>query len=170
MFVRHAILETPELGELTLVACDSALTGVYFQGHWHLPDPSEFGEQVDLTTDAVLSEAARELGQFLRGDRTTFDLPTAMHGSAFEERVWTLLRELPFGGTTTYGDLAESLGDRNLARKVGQAVGRNPLSIVVGCHRVVGKSGELRGYAGWLERKRFLLDLEAGRLRVPTAA
>ena len=101
---------------------------------------------------------------------STFDLPTATHGSAFEERVWALLRELPFGETTTYGDLAESLGDRNLARRVGQAVGRNPLSIVVGCHRVVGKGGELRGYAGGLDRKRFLLDLEAGRLRVPTAA
>ena len=170
MFIRHAILETPELGELTLVASDSALIGVYFQGHWHLPDPSEFGERVDLATDPVLFEAAVELGQFLQGDRTTFDLPTAMHGSAFEERVWTLLRELPFGETTTYGDLAETLGDRNLARKVGQAVGRNPLSIVVGCHRVVGKGGELRGYAGGLERKRFLLDLESGTLRVSAAA
>ena len=170
MFVRHAILETPELGELTLVAADSALVGVYFPGHWYLPDPAKLGERVDLATDRVLFEAAVELGQFLQGERMTFDLPTAMHGSAFEERVWALLRELPFGETTTYGDLAESLGDRNLARKVGQAVGRNPLSIVVGCHRVVGKGGELRGYAGGLDRKRFLLDLEAGRLRVPTAA
>ena len=101
----------------------------------------------------MLFEAAVELGQFLQGERMTFDLPTAMHGSAFEERVWALLRELPFGETTTYGDLAESLGDRNLARKVGQAVGRNPLSIVVGCHRVVGKGGELRGYAGGLDRE-----------------
>jgi methylated-DNA-[protein]-cysteine S-methyltransferase len=170
MFIRHAILETAELGELTLVAGDSALIGVYFQGHWHLPDPSEFGPRVELGTDLVLYDAAVELGQFLRGDRMTFALPTAMHGSEFEERVWSALRELPFGETTTYGDLAESLGDRNLARKVGQAVGRNPLSIVVGCHRVVGKGGELRGYAGGLDRKRFLLDLEAGRLRMSAAA
>ena len=170
MFTRHAVVETPELGELTLVAADSALVGVYFPGHWHLPDPASFGERVDVATDPVLSAAALELGQFLRGERSSFDLPTAMHGSAFEERVWALLRELPFGETTTYGDLAASMGDRNLARKVGQAVGRNPLSIIVGCHRVVGKSGELRGYAGGLDRKRFLLDLEGGRLRVPAVA
>ena len=170
MFVRHAILETPELGELTLVAADSALVGVYFPGHWYLPDPADLGERVDLATDWVLSEAAVELGQVLQGERVTVDMPTTLHGNAFEERVWALLRGLAFGETTTYGELAESLGDRNLARKVGQAVGRNPLSIVVGCHRVVGKSGELRGYAGGLERKRSLLDLEGGRLRVPVAA
>ncbi len=170
MFMRHAVVETPELGELTLVAVDSALVGVYFPAHRHLPDPAELGARVDLATDPVLSEAAVQLGQFLQGERTSFDLPTAMRGSAFEERVWALLRELPFGRTTTYGELGESLGDRNLARRVGQAVGRNPLSIVVGCHRVVGQGGELRGYAGGLDRKRFLLDLESGRLRVSAAA
>jgi methylated-DNA-[protein]-cysteine S-methyltransferase len=170
MLKRHAVVETPELGELTLVAADSALVGVYFPGHLHLPDPAELGERVDLATDPVLSVAAVELGQFLRGERTSFDFALAQHGSAFEERVWALLRELSFGETTTYGDLAASLGDRNLARKVGQAVGRNPLSIVVGCHRVVGKSGDLRGYAGGLDRKRLLLDLESGRLRVSAAA
>ena len=170
MFTRHAIVETPELGELTLVAADSALVGVYFPGHRHLPDPAELGGQVDLATDPVLAWTAVELGQFLRGERTSFDVATAICGNAFEERVWALLRELPFGETTTYGDLAQTLGDRALARRVGQAVARNPLSVVVGCHRVVGKSGELRGYAGGLDRKRFLLDLECGRLRVSAAA
>jgi methylated-DNA-[protein]-cysteine S-methyltransferase len=170
MFTRHAVVDTPELGDLTLVAADSALVGVYFPGHWHLPDTAGFGERVELESDPILSRAAIELGQFLRGERTTFDLSTGTHGSAFEEQVWLLLRELGFGETTTYGELAERLGDRNLARRVGQAVGRNPLSIVVGCHRVVGKDGGLRGYAGGLERKRFLLDLEGGRLRVPAAA
>ena len=114
----------------------------------------------------MLAEASRQLHEYLAGERTSFDLRTATRGGAFEERVWSLLREIPFGETTTYGELAERLGgERTLARRVGQAVGSNPLSIVVPCHRVVGKNGELRGYAGGFERKQFLLDLEgAGQL------
>jgi methylated-DNA-[protein]-cysteine S-methyltransferase len=157
---RHTILTTPELGDLTLVAVGPSLVGVYFPGHWTLPDPAVFGERVELEDDPVLARAAGQLREFLRGERTEFDLDTAAHGSAFERRVWALLNEIPFGETTTYGDLADELGDRTLARRVGQAVGRNPLSIVVGCHRVLGKDGELRGYAGGIERKQFLLALE----------
>jgi methylated-DNA-[protein]-cysteine S-methyltransferase len=160
MDTRHGVISTEELGELTLVASGSALVGVYFPDHTTKPDRRSFGESVDCATDPVLSEAAGQLRQYLRGERTTFELATAAHGSVFEERVWALLRELRFGQTATYGDLGETLGDRALARRVGQAVGRNPLSIVVGCHRVVGKDRVLRGYAGGLERKQFLLDLE----------
>jgi methylated-DNA-[protein]-cysteine S-methyltransferase len=160
MSTRHAVVHTHELGELTLVAAGDALAGIYFLGHWTLPDPASFGPRVPVESDAVLAEAALQLHQYLSGERTAFELATAVNGNAFEERVWALLRALPFGATTTYGDLAAELGDRTLARKVGQAVGRNPLSIVVGCHRVVGKDGSLTGYAGGLERKRFLLELE----------
>ena len=160
MNTRHDVISTEELGQLTLVASGTALVGVYFPDHTTKPDRASFGENVDCATDPVLSEAAGQLREYLRGERTTFDLATAAHGSAFDERVWALLHELPFGQTTTYGDLGETLGDRALARRVGQAVGRNPLSIVVGCHRVVGKDRVLRGYAGGLGRKQFLLDLE----------
>jgi methylated-DNA-[protein]-cysteine S-methyltransferase len=89
-----------------------------------------------------------------------FDLPLAVDGDEFQRRVWAMLDEIPFGETTTYGELAERLGDKALAQRVGQAVGHNPLSIVVPCHRVVGKDGKLTGYAGGLKRKQFLLDLE----------
>jgi methylated-DNA-[protein]-cysteine S-methyltransferase len=161
MNTRHGVISTKELGELTLVASGTALVGVYFPDHTTTPDRTSFGETVDSATDPVLSEASTQLHQYLRGERTTFDLATATRGSTFEERVWTLLHEIRFGETTTYGNLGETLGDRALARRVGQAVGRNPLSIVVGCHRVVGKNGALRGYAGGLGRKQFLLELES---------
>ncbi len=172
MDTRHALIATDELGDLTLVASGSALSGVYFRGHWTMPDETAFGEEVESASDPVLSQAARELTQYLHGERTAFDVATAADGSWFEERVWALLRELPFGETTTYGELADRLGDRALARRVGHAVGRNPLSIIVGCHRVVGSDGNLRGYAGGLERKQFLLELEgaevtAGRIGRP---
>ena len=170
MSTRHATVSTSELGELTLVASGPKLVGIYFPGHWTLPDPASFGEPVDAAADPVLAEAAAQLRQYLGGERTAFELDTATDGSAFEEQVWSLLRELPFGETTTYGELAERLGDRTLARRVGQAVGRNPLSIVVGCHRVLGKDGALRGYAGGLGRKRFLLELERPTLLGPSAA
>jgi methylated-DNA-[protein]-cysteine S-methyltransferase len=160
MNTRHGVISSEELGELTLVASGTALVGVYFPAHTTNPDRTSFGESVDCATDPVLSEASRQLRQYLRGERTAFDLVTDARGSAFEERVWAQLHALRFGETTTYGDLGASLGDRALARRVGQAVGRNPLSIVVGCHRVVGQDGALRGYAGGLERKQFLLDLE----------
>ena len=113
-----------------------------------------------LDADPLLSEVARQLEEYLAGERTEFDIPTAAHGDAFQERVWALLRQIPFGETTTYGELAERLGDKALARMVGRAVGHNPLSIIVPCHRVVGKNSKLTGYAGGLERKQFLLDLE----------
>ena len=90
-----------------------------------------------------------------------FQLPTATEGDPFQERVWSVLKEIPFGDTTTYGEIADRLGDRTQARAVGQAVGRNPLSIIVACNRVVGRDGKLKGYAGGLERKRSLLELEA---------
>jgi methylated-DNA-[protein]-cysteine S-methyltransferase len=169
MYHRHATADT-QIGELTLVAADAALIGIYYPQHWVKPERATLGEAVDLGHDPLLAEAARQLREYLAGQRTTFDLPTAAHGDAFQERVWALLRQIPFGETTTYGQLAEKLGDKSLARMVGRAVGHNPLSIIVPCHRVVGKDGTLTGYAGGLERKQFLLELEepaaakAGRL------
>jgi len=169
MDTRHAVTTT-RLGEITLMAEADALVGLYFPHHWYRPSQAAFGPGVRPSADPLLSEAAAQLDEYLRGDRRAFDLRTATRGDAFQERVWALLKEIPFGETTTYGALADALGERTLARSVGEAVGRNPLSVVIPCHRVVGKDGRLTGYAGGLQRKRFLLELEepalvkAGRL------
>jgi methylated-DNA-[protein]-cysteine S-methyltransferase len=159
MYHRHAVVAT-KIGDLTLVAADAALIGIYFPQHWVKPERATLGDEVALESDPLLSEAARQLNEYLAGERTVFEIPTAAHGDAFQERVWALLNQIPFGETTTYGELAETLGDKSLARMVGRAVGHNPLSIIVPCHRVVGKNSKLTGYAGGLERKQFLLDLE----------
>jgi methylated-DNA-[protein]-cysteine S-methyltransferase len=152
----HTTIAT-RIGRLTLVARDGSLRGVYFPDHWHPPAVEALG----VRSQSGFEAATEQLGQFLEGERTSFDLPATTSGDAFQERVWNLIAEIPYGETTSYGELARELGDVTLARAVGGAVGRNPLSIVVPCHRVVGKDGRLTGYAGGLERKRFLLELEA---------
>lgn len=158
---------TTTLGELVLTAESGAptpeeevLTGVYFPGHWHPPTLEQLGERVEVASDPLLAAALEQLEEYLAGERQEFDLPLRTHGDDFSEKVWALLREIPYGTTTTYGALAEQLGSRGLAQRVGQCVGRNPLSIVIPCHRVVGADGSLTGYAGGLERKRTLLELE----------
>jgi methylated-DNA-[protein]-cysteine S-methyltransferase len=162
----HTIIDSP-LGELTLVSHDGALTGLYYPGHWYLPDPATFGARAE----SGFEEAEEQLAEYFAGERTAFELPTSTAGDAFQERVWELIARIPYGETTTYGELARELGDPAIARAVGGAVGRNPLSIVVPCHRVVGKDGKLTGYAGGLDRKRLLLDLEAPTgVRVGSAA
>jgi methylated-DNA-[protein]-cysteine S-methyltransferase len=157
MNTRHAIFGTV-LGDLTLVASDDALAGVYFAHHWTRPSRDSFGPRVQAGDDAVLGRARTQLAEYLSGERMSFDLPTSATGTPFERRVWAMLEEIPFGKTTTYGELAGKLGAT--AWSVGQAVGHNPLSVIVPCHRVVGKDGNLTGYAGGLKRKQFLLDLE----------
>ena len=159
MTIRHTTIATA-IGELTLVADGDAVTGVYFPDHWHPPVAGTIGPVVEADGDPLFIAARTELAEYLDGERTTFDVPVRTAGDAFQEQVWAMLRDLPFSETTTYGELAERLGDRTLARRVGQAVGRNPVSILIGCHRVVGKDGALTGYAGGLERKRRLLELE----------
>jgi methylated-DNA-[protein]-cysteine S-methyltransferase len=159
MSTRHAIIETP-IGEITIVATDTSLTGVYFPHHWYMPPVASFGERVQAESDPLLSDVRTQFGEYFAGSRTGFDVPTATHGDPFQERVWALLDGIPHGETTTYGELAARLGDKSLAQEVGKAVGHNPLCVIVPCHRVVGKDGKLTGYAGGLERKQFLLDLE----------
>jgi methylated-DNA-[protein]-cysteine S-methyltransferase len=169
MNTRHTRIGTA-LGELTLVADGGRLTGLYFPHHWTRPAQDTFGPYVDAAGDRLFTEVGAQLDDYLAGRRTTFDVPTAAAGDDFERRVWAMLAEIPYGTTTTYGALAERLGDRTLAQRVGKAVGRNPLSVIVPCHRVVGGDGRLTGYAGGIPRKRFLLGLEepapveAGRL------
>jgi methylated-DNA-[protein]-cysteine S-methyltransferase len=159
MQTRHTVIDSP-VGELTLVAGGDNLTGVYFRHHWHPPTTEALGQYVELATDDLFRRAAEQLCEYLAGDRTQFDLPIAVHGDPRQRRIWDLLGRIGYGQTTTYGELAAELADGTTAYEVGQAVGHNPLSIVVPCHRVVGTDGTLTGYAGGLTRKRFLLDLE----------
>ena len=156
---RHATLPTA-LGDLLVVADADGLTGIYFPGHWHPPAVGSIGEEVDARGDALFARLGEELAEYLDGRRTEFDLPMSPAGDDFQHAVWAMLRGIPYGESTSYGELALRLGDRNLSRRVGNAVGRNPLSILVPCHRVVGADGSLTGYAGGLERKRHLLELE----------
>ena len=163
MSVRHATLPTP-IGDLLVVAEGDALIGLYFPAHWHPPAVDSIGVEIDAPSDRLFTRTASQLAEYFDGSRTAFDVATAPHGDAFEHAVWGMLREIPYGDTTTYGTLADRLGDRNLARRVGYAVGHNPISILVPCHRVVGADGSLTGYAGGLERKRFLLELEGAEV------
>ena len=157
MTATHTTIDSP-LGELTLVARDGTLSGLYFPGHWHMPAPEVFGAR----SERGFEQAEEQLAEYFAGERTEFELETTAGGDEFQRRVWELIDRIPYGETTTYGEMAAELGaDPTLARKVGGAVGRNPLSVIVPCHRVVGKDGKLTGYAGGLERKRFLLELEA---------
>ena len=161
---RHATISSP-LGELTVVADGDALVGLYFPAHTRLPDVVTFGDAIDIASpdmpDRLLADAREQLGEYFAGRRTAFDLPLAPQGDAFRQQVWALLREIPYGETRGYGDLARQLGDAHLAQAVGHANALNPISIIVPCHRVVAADGNLTGYAGGLARKRFLLDLEA---------
>lgn len=157
----HTTTDSP-IGELTLVADEGTLTGLYFRHHWYRPAAAALGRR----SDEGFGEARTQLAEYFAGDRDHFDLPVDARGDEFQRRVWDLVARVPYGETVTYGDLARELGETVLAQDVGAAVGRNPLCVIVPCHRVVGKNGNLTGYAGGLKRKRFLLDLEqpAGRL------
>ena len=145
-----------ELGDLTVVARGGAVVGLYFPHHWYMPDRAGLGERSDVGFDDVRDQ----LGEYLAGERRRFDVPVSTHGDERQERVWDLVRQIPYGKTATYGELARQLGDRATPQEVGAAVGHNPVCILVPCHRVVGANGKLTGYAGGLRRKRFLLDLE----------
>ena len=146
------------LGAMIVAATARGLAGVWFEGQRHLPDHSRWPEQAD---HPVLRQAQAQLAEYFAGTRSTFDLPLDLQGgTAFQRSVWDALLAIPRGGTTSYGTLSRSIGQPAAVRAVGAAVGRNPLSIVVPCHRVLGSDGSLTGYAGGLERKTALLRLE----------
>lgn len=153
----HTVVDSP-LGALTLVDQDGLLAGVWMTGQRHLPGPASYGGR----DEAVLPALREQLVAYWQGELTDFDVPLAVQGTAFQQRVWAVLRRIPYGHTWSYGRLAAELGSPGASRAVGLANGRNPVGIVVPCHRVVGSSGHLTGYGGGLERKRILLDLEAG--------
>lgn len=151
----HTVADSP-VGQLTFVAVDGKLCGLYMDQQRHRPAQETFGAQ-----DAELfTEARRQMEEYFAGQRTEFDLPMVFLGTPFQQRVWSALCEIPFGETTTYGELAERIGRPTASRAVGAANGRNPIGIIVPCHRVVGSDGKLVGYGGGVDRKRHLLDFE----------
>ncbi len=146
------------VGSLRLVERGGSLTAIEFEPH---RDGDGRPRGVRQDDHPVLVEAARQLAAYFAGDLTDFDLPLAPEGSDFQQRVWAQLRTIGYGETATYGAIAHRLGMTNAAsRAVGLANGRNPIPIVIPCHRVIGADGTLTGYAGGLERKQVLLDLE----------
>jgi methylated-DNA-[protein]-cysteine S-methyltransferase len=132
------------------------LVGLYFPHHWYGPDPATFGPR----TAAGFEDVAAQLQEYLVGWRTGFDLPCEARGSEFQRRVWDLVTQVPYGQTASYAELARRLGGAATAHDVGGAIGRNPLCLLIPCHRIIGNAGKLTGYAGGLRRKRALLDLE----------
>jgi methylated-DNA-[protein]-cysteine S-methyltransferase len=150
-----ALLDSP-LGELTAVATDGALSGLYMSDAAHRPPAATFGVPVS----EGFGQLRDELDEYFAGERRVFTVPTAAAGSPFQHRVWAALGRIPYGQTRSYGEIARDLGDPGTVRAVGAANGRNPICIVVPCHRVIGVDGTLTGYAGGLERKEALLALE----------
>lgn len=148
---------TSPIGTLALASNGHALMQL-------LVAESETPEPADVPADAdpVLSEAREQLGAYFDARLTTFDLPLDPHGTEFQRRVWDALREIPFGETISYAELARRIGNPKAMRAVGAANGRNPLMIVIPCHRVIGVDGSLTGFGAGIERKRWLLDHEAG--------
>lgn len=153
-------LHPSPIGDLLLVGEPAgggvALRGLYMEGHKRGPSVAETWHR----DDAAFAEVVRQLDEYFAGTRTTFDLVLDPQGTPFQLAVWARLREIPMGGTTTYGELAREVDRPGAARAVGAAVGRNPISIIVPCHRVVGSDGTLTGFAGGLDRKRTLLAIE----------
>jgi methylated-DNA-[protein]-cysteine S-methyltransferase len=155
----HAILPSP-VGPLTLVAEAGQLVALYLDMQQHRPDEDSLGSAGDPGA-APFAAAGRQLAEYFAGQLTGFDLPVAPAGTDFQRRVWAALKTIPYGQTWSYAQLAEKIGRASAVRAVGLANGKNPIAVVIPCHRVIGSDGSLTGYGGGLDRKRFLLDLES---------
>jgi methylated-DNA-[protein]-cysteine S-methyltransferase len=151
----YTTIDSP-IGELLLLGQGGALHGLYMQ---EAPKPMalERGWREDR---GAFGDVRRQLGEYFAGDRTAFDVPLAAAGTPFQRAVWRGLRDIPYGETISYGELARRIGRPTAVRAVGLANGRNPISVIVPCHRVIGADGTLTGYGGGIERKRLLLELE----------
>ncbi|MGW5638797.1 methylated-DNA--[protein]-cysteine S-methyltransferase [Streptomyces sp. NPDC003832] len=152
---RHSVTDSP-YGPLTLVADDGVLCGLYMTEQRHRPAEETFGAR----DDTLFADAEEQLEGYFAGELTEFTLELRLHGTPFQRTVWDQLRRIPYGETRSYGQLADALGKPAASRAVGLANGKNPIGIIVPCHRVVGADGGLTGYGGGLDRKRRLLDLE----------
>jgi methylated-DNA-[protein]-cysteine S-methyltransferase len=155
----HIVVPSP-IGSLTLVAEHGKLTGLYMDTHGRQPASSVLGGTGD-PGDEPFASAARQLADYFAGRLTAFDLPLEPAGTQFQRRVWSALETIPYGQTWSYGQLARAIGNASASRAVGLANGKNPIAVVIPCHRVIGSDGSLTGYGGGLDRKRYLLSLEA---------
>ncbi|MCI3933928.1 MULTISPECIES: methylated-DNA--[protein]-cysteine S-methyltransferase [unclassified Streptomyces] len=153
----HTVIDSP-YGPLTLVATDGTLSGLYMTEQRHRPAEETFGDRDPDGFDA----ATEQLTAYFAGELTRFDLPLRLDGTPFQQSVWQQLLKIPYGQTRTYGELADALGKPAASRAVGLANGKNPIGVIVPCHRVIGAGGGLTGYGGGLDRKRRLLELESG--------
>lgn len=144
------------LGMITLQANEKGLTGAWFEQH--TTQPNNLGTYCE--TFPILIKACHQIDEYFSGVRTQFELPLAATGTPFQQRVWQVLCDIPFGETWSYLDIAVAIGNPKAVRAVGLANGKNPISVIVPCHRVIGKNGKLTGYAGGIERKAQLLKLE----------
>ena len=154
----HTTITTAGLGTVQLIAGEHGLRGLHLEAQKHFTQPP--ADSVFDPTAELFVRAAQQLEAYAAGDLREFDLPVELVGSPGRVALWEQLRLIPYGKTTTYGALAAALGKPGMAQAVGQGVGRNPIGIVVPCHRVIGADGSLTGYAGGLARKRQLLELE----------
>lgn len=151
----HTVVDSP-VGPLTLVAVNGSLTGLYMDQQRHRPPGDRFGEP-DST---LFTKVIIQLEEYFARQRIEFDVPMTLAGTPFQRTVWAALREIPYGETVSYGYLAARIGRPTASRAVGLANGKNPISIIVPCHRVVGSTGSLTGYGGGLQRKQHLLEFE----------
>lgn len=157
--IRHGLTRT-KLGVVYLATNGHALTGAWLDGQAHFATAAELGEETELASEPILSQAAQELEEYLDGKRTTFGVPLAPQGTDFQLAVWEALKEIPYGYTTTYGAISKIVGPHAPAQAVGQAVGRNRCLIFIPCHRVISADGNITGYAAGVETKQWLLNLE----------
>ena len=153
----YSYIDSP-LGRMFVQGDGEFVTGLFMPKHkgWTGPDPSW------QQSDASFAAVREQLAEYFAGERQTFDVPLKLAGTPFQQRVWQELVRIPFGTTITYGELARRLGQPTASRAVGHANGRNPISIIVPCHRVIGADGKLTGYAGGIDKKQWLLDWERG--------
>jgi methylated-DNA-[protein]-cysteine S-methyltransferase len=158
--VYYSIFASP-IGDMVLTGDGSALTGLDFV--------DSVGEPSGQHDDGAFVDATTQLRAYFGGDLTEFELDLAPRGTPFQQRVWSALRAIPYGTTTTYGTLASGLGDARATRAVGSANGQNPISIIIPCHRVIGADGSLTGYGGGMQRKQWLLALEGRALPIVSA-
>ncbi|MEU3415605.1 MULTISPECIES: methylated-DNA--[protein]-cysteine S-methyltransferase [unclassified Streptomyces] len=154
---QHTVIDSP-YGPLTLVADDGVLCGLYMAGQRHRPPEETFG----TPDDTPFAETEEQLAAYFAGELKEFTVELRLHGTPFQRMVWEQLTRIPYGETRSYGQLADALGNPKASRAVGLANGKNPVGIIVPCHRVIGAGGGLTGYGGGLDRKRRLLDFERG--------
>jgi methylated-DNA-[protein]-cysteine S-methyltransferase len=157
----YSYLKTKVLGDLLLVANSTHLIGIYFPNHKH--GPKLPGDWKLNAMHTVLRQAGKEVQEYLNGERTSFSVPISSEGTSFQQEIWRQIARIPFGQTISYSELARRANAPKAVRAAGAATGKNPLGIIVPCHRVIGKNGSMTGFAGGLDRKKNLLKIEAGR-------